>query len=149
MTSRLAALGLLAILGCSNTSPITSSDNDQVTSVNGPLTLTVSDFPANAGVLWIAPSAAGTKGAVTARAIRYGSRCAFEVTGRAEVAGNRVALHIDYAPRLTLCTADIRALQYDAVIGGLAPGRYEVHILHSEGTSAGEVEVRVQSVDVT
>jgi hypothetical protein len=149
MTSRLATLGLLAILGCSKTSLITSSQDDQESFVSGQLTLTVSDFSTNAGMLWIAPTAEGARGAVTARAIRYGSLCGFEVTGRAEVAGNRIALHVDYMPRLTLCTAEIRALRYDATIDGLAPGRYEVHILHSEGKSAGEIEVRVQSVDVT
>jgi hypothetical protein len=147
MRSPLATVALLAILGCGTS--ITSSPDDRITTVNGPLTLTVSDFSANAGVLWIAPTAEGAKGTVTARAIRYGSFCTFAVSGRAEVAGSRIALHVDYMPRLTLCTAEVRALRYDATIGGLAPGRYDVHILHSEGTSAGEVEVRVQTVDVT
>jgi hypothetical protein len=148
-TSRIAILALLAALGCSSSSASTAPEGDRVVIVDGRLTLTVSDFSTNGGVLWIAPTAEGARGAVTARAIRYGSLCASAVTGHAEVAGNRVTLHVDYLPRLTICTAELRALQYDAVISGLAPGRYEVHLLHSEGKGADEVEVRVQSVDVT
>ena len=53
------------------------------------------------------------------------------------------------SPRLTLCVAEVRGLRYDAAIAGLAPGRYEVHILHDEGDGRGESEVRVQTVDVT
>jgi hypothetical protein len=89
------------------------------------------------------------RGEVTARAIRYGSLCALAVTGRAEVAGNRISLHVAFTPRLTLCTADVRGLRYDAAIGGLTPGRYEVHILHDEGDGLAETEIRVQTVDVT
>ena len=140
---------LLAALGCSNATQLTSPTTNPLVSVVGPLTLTVSDFPAMPGVLWIAPTAAGARGAVTASAIRYGSLCTTLVTGRAEVAGNRVSLHVAYAGRPdAICTQEIRGLRYDAVVAGLAPGRYEVHLLHSENDAA-EVEVRVQQVDVT
>ena len=96
------------------------------------------------------PGAQGSVGAVTATAIRYGSLCAIAVTGRADIAGTRVSLHITYAPRTeAVCTTEIRAIRYDAVISGLTPGRYEVHLLHSTGDANGEVEVRVQTVDVS
>jgi hypothetical protein len=140
---------LLAALGCSHNSQLTSPTNNPLVSVVGPLTLTVSDFPAMAGVLWIAPTAAGARGAVTASAIRYGSLCAIAVTGRAEVVGSRVSLHVTYAAREgAVCTQELGGLRYDAVIAGLAPGRYEVHLLHTQD-GAPESEVRVQQVDVT
>ncbi|MDQ6635112.1 MAG: hypothetical protein M3Z10_10210 [Gemmatimonadota bacterium] len=149
MTARLAILGLFAALGCQNSSPLTFPQDDRMVVVDGPFTLTVTDFPAQMGVLWIAPGAEGGQGAVTAHAIRYGSLCALAVSARAAVTGNRVVLHVAFAPRLTLCVAEVRGLRYDAVIGGLAPGRYEVHILHDEGDGRAESEVRVQIVDVT
>ena len=148
-------LTLLA-LGCgcggasTTTSPIASPPGDTVVTVSGPLTLTVSDFATNAGVLWVLPGAQGSAGAVTATAIRYGSLCAIAVTGRADIVASRVSLHITYAARTgAVCTAEIRAIRYDAVISGLAPGRYEVHLLHSTGDANGEAEVRVQTVDVS
>jgi hypothetical protein len=149
MTARFAIFGLFAVLGCQNSSQLTSPSDDRMVVVDGRFTLTVTDFPAQMGILWVAPSAEGGQGAVIAHAIRYGSLCALAVSARAEVTGNRVALHVDFAPRLTLCVAEVRGLRYDAAIGGLAPGRYEVHILHDEGDGRGESEVRVQSVDVT
>jgi hypothetical protein len=149
MTARLAILGLSVVLGCHGSSLLTSPQDDRVVVVNGPLTLTVTDFPAQMGVLWVAPTAEGGQGAVAAHAIRYGSLCALAVSGHAEVMGNRVVLHVAFMPRTTLCIAEVRGLRYDAAIGGLAPGRYEVHILHDEGDGRSESEVRVQTVDVT
>ena len=149
MTARLAILGLFAVLGCGNSSLLTSPPDDRMVVVDGRLTLTITDFPAQMGVLWVAPSAEGGQGAVAAHAIRYGSLCALAVSGRAEVTGNRVVLHVAFEPRLTLCIAEVRGLRYDAAIAGLAPGRYEVHILHDERDGRGESEVRVQTVDVT
>jgi hypothetical protein len=140
---------LLVASGCSHSALLTSPTSNPTVAVVGPLTLTVSDFPAMGGVLWIAPTATGARGAVTATAIRYGSLCATAVSGRSETAANRVTLHVAYATRDgAICTKDIRALRYDAVIAGLTPGRYEVHLLHSQD-GAAEVEVRVQQVDVT
>jgi hypothetical protein len=149
MTARLAMLGLFVLLGCRGSSLLTSPQDDRVVIVDGPLTLTVTDFSTQMGILWIAPTAEGARGAVTARAIRYGSLCGLAVTGHADVTGNRVFLHVAYIPRTTLCTAEVRGLRYDAAIEGLAPGRYEVHILHDEGDGQAEAEVRVQEVEVT
>jgi hypothetical protein len=149
MTTRLALLGLFVLLGCHNTSLLTSPQDDRTVTVDGPLTLTATDFATTMGVLWIAPTAEGGQGIVAARAIQYGSLCATAVTGHADITGRRIDLHVAFTPRLTLCVAEVRALQYDAVITGLAPGRYDVHILHSNGDGTGEAEVRVQSVDVS
>jgi hypothetical protein len=149
MTARLALLGLFAVLGCQNSSLLTSPQGDRVVMTDGRFTLTVTDFPTQMGLLWIAPTAEGARGAVTAHAIRYGSLCALAVNGRAEVTGNRVLLHVAFMQRTTICIAEVRGLRYDATIDGLAPGRYEVHILHDEGDGRPESEVRVQTVDVT
>jgi hypothetical protein len=149
MRSLRAPLLLLAALGCSHSALLTAPITAPTVAVVGPLTLTVSDFPAMGGVLWIAPTASGARGAVTATAIRYGSLCAIAVSGRADIVGNRVTLHVAYAAREgVICTKEVRALRYDAVIGGLTPGRYDVHLLHSEDGGA-EAEVRVQQVDVS
>jgi hypothetical protein len=149
MTTRLTILVLFVLLGCHNTSLLTSPQDDPTVIVDGPLTLTATDFATTMGMLWIAPTAEGGQGVVTARAIQYGSLCATAVTGHADITGSRVDLHVVFTPRLTLCTAEVRALRYDAVVRGLAPGRYDVHILHSNPDGTGESEVRVQSVDVS
>jgi hypothetical protein len=144
-----ASLLLLAALGCSHSALLTAPTSTPTVAVVGPLTLTVSDFPAMPGVLWIAPTASGARGAITATAIRYGSLCGTAVAGRSEIVGNRVTLHVTYAARDgAICTKEVRALRYDAVITGLAPGRYDVHLLHSE-VGGVEAEVRAQQVDVT
>jgi hypothetical protein len=149
MRSQIAALGLLALVGCSGTTSPTSLQDNRFVTVDGQLTMVVSDFPAMMGVLWIAPTAEGAHQAVTAKAIRYGSMCATDVAGRADVVGNRVTLHVTYTARTSLCTKEVRALRYDASIGSLAAGQYEVHILHKEEDSSAESEVRVQTVTVT
>ncbi len=144
----IAGLLLGATLGCSADAALAPQDQNPLVIVNGALTLTVSDSPAMAGVLWIAPTADGGAGRITARAIRYGSLCATSVSGRVDVAGNVVSLHVAYTARTAaLCTMELRALQYDATVAPLAPGQYEVHIYHADGT--GEVEVRKQTVTVT
>ena len=143
------ALALLSLAACSGTS-LSAPTGDPLVSVDGPLTFTVSDAPALPGVLWIAPTAEGTRGAVTAYAIRYGSLCALAVSARAEVVGSQITLHVAFAPRQGVtCTQEIRALQYNARITGLPAGRFVVHILHSENGGATESEVRVQTVDVS
>ena len=154
MRCAVAGLILMSTLGCGRsslaTAPTVSPPSDKVVTVSGPLTLTVTDFATNAGVMWIQPGAQGGPGSVAAQAIRYGSLCATAVTGRADIVGSRVSLHIAYAPRNgAVCSTEIRAMKYDAVIGGLSPGRYEVHIFHSSGDANGEAEVRVQTVDVS
>ena len=149
MTARVAILGLFVVLGCQNNSLLTSPQDDRAVIVDGALTLTVTDFPAQMGVLWVGPTAQGAPGAVRAYSIRYGSLCALAVSGRAEVSGHRVILHVAFMPRTTLCIAEVRGLRYVAAIAGLAPGQYEIHILHDEGDGRGETEVRVQTVEVT
>ncbi len=144
----IAVLVLGATFGCSSDVALAPQDQNPLVIVNGALTLTVSDSPAMAGVLWIAPTAEGGAGRVTARAIRYGSLCATSMSGRVDVAGNVVSLHVAYTARAAaLCSMELRALQYDAAVAPLAPGQYEVHIYHADG--AGEVEVRKQTVTVT
>lgn len=149
MRQILLPLTLLALAACSGTS-LSAPTSDPLVSVAGPLTFTVSDAPALPGVLWIAPTAEGARGAVNAYAIRYGSLCSTAVSARADVVGAQVYLHVAFAPRQgAICSQEIRALQYNARITGLAAGRVSVHILHSEDGGATESEVRVQTVEVS
>jgi len=139
---------LVALVACSGTS-LSAPTGDPLVSVAGPLTFTVRDTPALPGVAWIAPTAEGTRGAVTAYAIRYGSLCATAVSAHADIAARAVYLHVVFVARQgVVCAQEVRALQYDARIAGLSAGRFEVHILHSEDGGATETEVRVQSVEV-
>ena len=147
MIKRFVPLAFVFALGCESSALVTS--DDQIVTVEGPLTLTVTDFPMMRGVSLVAPQAVGSSRAVIATAVRYGSLCALAVSGHADVSANRINLHIRYAERLTSCIEESRGLRYEGVIAPLAPGRYEVHILHDEGFGTGESEVRVQSVDVT
>lgn len=144
----IAGLLLGATLGCSADATLAPQDQNPLVLVNGALTLTVSDSPAMAGVLWIAPTAEGGAGRITAKAIRYGSLCATAVNGRVDIVGNVVSLHVAYTQRTgAVCSMELRALKYDASVAPLAPGQYEVHIFHTDG--AGEVEVRKQTVTVS
>jgi hypothetical protein len=146
----LALLSLFAVIGCTGRSELLApAQPSKVELHNGPLTLTVTDFAAAPGVLWIAPTATGIAGAVTVRAIRYGSLCHTAVDGHADVSAGRVDLHLRYAPRADVsCPSETRALQVDATVGGLAPGSYEVHILLLTDGTEGEYEARVQTVTV-
>jgi hypothetical protein len=141
---------LLLALGACSSATVSAPTGDPLVSVVGPLTFTVSDAPALPGVSWIAPTAEGTRGAVTAYAIRYGSLCSTAVSARADVTGSQVYLHVAFAFRQGVaCSQEIRALQYNARLAGLSAGRFIVHILHSEDGGATETEVRTQSVDVS
>src|SRR5258708_37343038 len=86
----IAGLLLGATLGCSADAALAPQDQNPLVIVNGALTLTVSDSPAMAGVLWIAPTADGGAGRVTAEAVREGGLCVTSVSGQVDDAGNVV-----------------------------------------------------------
>jgi hypothetical protein len=128
-------LGVLAI-GCSASSMTaddTGTRHDTV-SVSGPLRFAVSDFVTQGGVFWALPSITPAVGAVEVENTRYGSLCRFDVTAAAQTLDNQIALHVRFDERLTQCTAEIRALQYTAVITE-PPGTYDVTVIHHVGTS--------------
>lgn len=149
MTRYLVALLALTAIACSKASgtlsPVEGPSN---VFVDGPLRITTTDQPTSPGVLFVRPSSTGGTGSVTATGIRYGSVCALAVSGHADIAPGSVTIHIVYAGRLTACTADIRALTYQAVVSGLTPGAYDVKIMHTMEWDGGEVQVGDNQVTV-
>ena len=68
----------------------------------------------------------------TVTSTRSGSLCLFDVAGRADVSASALTLHLTFAERLTVCTAEIRALTYRAAVSGLAKGTYDLRVIHEE-----------------
>lgn len=147
MRAALGLAALAAVAACSGT--VTTSpdraDNVRVTS-NGQLTLTVSDAPAQPGLLFIIGTVEGGQGKVTARSTRYGSVCATNITAHADVASGKITLLVTYSERSAFCTADIRAITYRAEVGALAPGTYDVEVIHvnADGTIGGVLTQRAK-----
>ncbi|MEP6617946.1 MAG: hypothetical protein ABJE47_01475 [bacterium] len=144
MRRSLGMLLVMGALGCSAslTSP---SGPEPIVTTDGPLKLSVVDAPAQPGVLFIAAAVTGGATSVTVKSTRYGSMCSTAVTAHADVVGNQVTLHVTYAERLTICTADVRAVSYTANIGGLTIGNYDVHVVHTnpDGSTSTVLTQRV------
>jgi len=102
-----------------------------VISTEGQLTLTVTDAPAQPGIMFITGTVVGGHGNVVVSSTRYGSVCATNIAAHADVASNKIALVVTYSERTAICTADIRAITYHAEIGSLAPGFYDVTVTHA------------------
>jgi hypothetical protein len=108
--------------------------------VNGPLRLVVKDTLARPGVFYALPSITAETGAIVVSNTRYGSLCRLAVSGRADIQGNTIGLHVTFAERLTMCTSEIRALTYDATVSGLSHGTpYDVAVIHEENGQADTV----------
>lgn len=139
----LVALLALAACGAAVTTPDTSVD--RVITVEGPLTLTVSDAPAQPGVLFIAGAVAATSGAVTMTSTRYGSVCSTAIAAHATVSGGLITLRVAYSERAAICTQDIRAVTYRADLTDVAPAIYDVRLVHtnSDGASSTVLTQRV------
>src|SRR4051812_18006978 len=101
---------LLIATGCSGVT--TTSGDQSVVTESGGLRFEASDFLAQPGMLFAKPSVTAEGGTIVARSTRYGSLCRFAVTGHADVQANRIGLHVGFSERLTICTAEIRALSY-------------------------------------
>ena len=137
---KLLRFSLVVLLcGCSASSDtgltIEPPEGSTRTIVNGNLTLQLHDFVAQPGVLWALPGVQVTSNSALVQNTRYGSLCHFDVTGAATVTGARLTLDITYSERLTLCTAEIRALTYGAQISGLS-GTYDLFVVHHENNHA-------------
>jgi len=115
------------------------------TRTKGALRLDLKDFPEQAGILFALPSVTPGTGAIVVENTRYGSLCRFEVTGKADVKGHTIGVHITFVERLTLCTAEIRALRYTATLA-TAPGTYDVAVIHEGGTQADTLVRRTVTV---
>jgi hypothetical protein len=98
--------------------------------VDGALKLELSDFAANPGVLWALPSIATDTGAVVVEQTNYGSLCRDDVTGAASVRPGHIELRMNFVESLRLCTAEVRALRYEATISAPS-GMYAVVVLRA------------------
>jgi hypothetical protein len=124
---------VVAIAACSATGSTVAdpnADHDTVTT-NGALTLDVRDFVSVGGLLFTLPSVGAGAGTVIVENTRYGSLCYYAVEGSVDKAADTLLLHVRFSPRLTTCTAEIRALSYTATIAASA-GNYTVIVVHEE-----------------
>ena len=126
-----AMLALAAVAACSDSVTTLQARQDRSVSGAQQLSFTVTDAPAQPGILFIAGNATGGRGSVTFTRTQYGSLCASELTAHADVSGEKLTLFVDIAERLTACTADIRALTYRAELTGLPPGNYTISVVHA------------------
>lgn len=110
---------------------------DPIVTIDGPLTMTVSDAPATGGVLFVSAVVTGGAGRVTVRSTRYGSLCSTGVAGHADVSPGQITFKAIYSERLTVCTADIRSITYVGQLDGIAAGEYDVHVLHTNPDGTG------------
>jgi hypothetical protein len=147
MRTLFRVLALAVLSACSSTMTMEGTRSDSLVTTEGQLTLTVADAPAQAGMMFIIGTVAGGHGKVIASSTRYGSVCATNIAAQADVASNKITLVVNYSERTAICTADIRAVTYRAEIGSLAPGLYDVTVIHRNAGGAGET-VLTRSVTV-
>lgn len=133
---RLASLLLVvAIAACSGSSapsgPVIGERSSTIDSVqvNGPLRLEARDMSlAAATVPFPAASVTAATGAVVASNWQYGSLCQYSIAGNADIHGSKIGVHVVLTPRLALCTAEVRVLQYTGTVT-TAPGTYDVALV--------------------
>jgi hypothetical protein len=151
---KIAALIAAAVaIGCSATgssSPAGVAGRDQVrdsVQVNGALRLVTRDMPMSQAPVPFtsAPEFGASAGAITIAKSQVGSLCRSAVTGSADTRGRAVGVHIVFTERLTTCTADVRALQYDATITA-SPGTYDVALVHEANGAVDTIARRSVTV---
>jgi hypothetical protein len=128
-------LVVVVVAACSGSSapsgPLIGDRSSTIDSVqvNGPLRLEARDMPlASATVPFPAASVTGATGVVVASNWQYGSLCQYSIAGNADVRGGKIGVHVVLTPRLALCTADVRVLQYTGTVTA-APGTYDVALV--------------------
>jgi hypothetical protein len=148
MQRLLALLLTLAVAACSadsTTSP-TPADNHQTVSVNDRLRLEAEDFPAPGGVLFVLPSVTPASNSIVVSSTQYGSLCRTALTGDAAINGQTIGVRVRFTERLTVCTAEIRALSYTATVSGVPTGTYDVAVIHEYNNSVDTVVRRSVAV---
>lgn len=136
---RLLPVVLFVAAACSgsNLAPLDDAANKQ-TLKDGALTFTASDFTAPGGILWVRPTPVVSKGNIAIQSTRYGSLCQYDVAPHVDVGNGAITMHVSFSQRLTVCTAEIRALRYDAELG-VPAGSYALTVIHDEGTARDTV----------
>jgi hypothetical protein len=84
-------------------------------------------------------------GAIVVNNSQFGSLCQYAVSGDADVRGGRVGLRVVLTPRLTMCTADLRVLQYTMTLT-IAPGTYDVAFVRELNGAADTLATRSVTV---
>lgn len=130
-------VALAALTACSAAVTTEGTRSDSLVTTEGQLTLTVTDAPANPGIMFIAGTVTGGHGKVIVSSTRYGSVCATDVAAHADVGTGKITLTVTYSTRAAFCTADIRAITYHAEIGSLEPGTYDVDVIHKNADGSG------------
>jgi hypothetical protein len=105
------------------------------------LALNVTDALGSPGLISALPSVTGEAGLIRVQHTRYGSLCRYAVTGEAQVEGSRVAVHITFAEKLSICTEELRALTYIGTLPSAA-GSYDVLVIHHEPDTRTDTLVR-------
>lgn len=126
--------------------PATASRHE-IISESPALRFVVRDSVAVPGFLFARPRISSMPGAVAVTATQYGSLCRNEVTAGVDISPPAITLTVKFAERLTLCTGEIRKLVYDAEIRGLAPGTYDVTVVHAANGTVGPVSQAKVVVD--
>lgn len=139
-----AVLLIAAACSASNVAPLDDAANKQ-TLKDGALQFTVSDFTAPGGILWARPTPVVSKGNISIQSTRYGSLCLYDVGAHADVASGTITMHVAFDERLTVCTAEIRALRYDAELA-VPAGSYALTVIHDQGTARDTVINQTVSV---
>ena len=138
------ALPFILLTACSAFGVTDSSDHHEVT-VTGPLTLTVTDAPAQMGILFALPRVETASQSVVVSNTRYGSLCLFDVTGTAARTGSALTLDVTYSERLTSCVDQVRALTYNAQLT-VPSGTYDLFVVHHQNNHADTLVHRLVSV---
>jgi len=136
---------LLIAAACSGSNLAPLDTANKQTLKDGPLQFTVSDFTAPGGVLWVRPTPVVSKGNISVQSTRYGSLCLYDVGAHADVAKGAITMHVTFSERLTVCTAEIRALRYDAELS-VPAGSYALTVIHDQGTARDTVINQAVSV---
>lgn len=145
-------LAVVAVAACagSSTGPVAAVGDRNSTidtvEVKGPLRLEAHDMLASVATTpFPAASITVSPGAIVVNNSQFGSLCQYAVSGDADVRGGRVGLRVVLTPRLTMCTADLRVLQYTMTLT-IAPGTYDVAFVRELNGAADTLATRSVTV---
>jgi len=137
----IASLVVHATLGCSRADRTPLDPLHFQVTESSVVRLSVSDAPASMGLALVRPEPQGGAGEVVVVGLRYGSLCNTAVSGRSDMTGTLITISITYEERLASCTKEVRLLTYRAEVLRLAPGEYDVNVVHSDSANHTEGEL--------
>jgi hypothetical protein len=138
MRTLLGLVSLAVLAACSDSGTTVQPAHKDRIAAEPQLSFTVTDDPAQPGLMFTAGSVVGGLGTLTFTSTRYGSVCTNEVTARDEIASGKITLYVTYRLRAeAICPAVIRAITAHAHITGLAAGDYEVNVVQTSPDGTG------------